>query len=198
MVESCRELGLDFFISQHPRDKGVFPPEYPVYKSDAFKMQQQLQNTSILVSRFSTVIYEAAAMGREVVYYNPHCEPFRIFAQDKTGGISIANNRSELLRAIASTVENLGKNNKNRRNFLLQHCNTLNHDAVNKCSEALRTIVLQGTNKRALPSQKESIKSHFESDNRLIGTPIVRAAIRRKLNAVAAEIERRAHPSASQ
>ena len=32
----------------------------------------------------------------------------------------------------------------------------------------------------------------------LIGTPIVRAAIRRKLNAVAAEIERRAHPSASQ
>ena len=145
VAESCRELGLNFFISQHPRDKGVFPPDYPVFKSDAFKIHLQLEKTSILISRFSTVIYEAAAMGREVIYYNPHREPFRIFAQDQTGGIGIANDRSELVRAIRSTIENLGKNSKNRHKFLTQHCYTLSHDAVVRCAACLQAVAQKDT-----------------------------------------------------
>ena len=140
VAETCKCFGLDFFISQHPRDRGVFPSDYRVIKSDAFKLSRQLEKTSILVSRFSTVIYEAAAMGREVVYYNPHHEPFRIFAQDTTGGIRIANNRTELTKAIQSAVLNPGTNNENRRKFLQQHCDSLNHDAAIKCSEHLQAI----------------------------------------------------------
>lgn len=140
VAETCKELGLDFFISQHPRDFGIFPPEYKLVKSDAFKMQQQLQNTSILISRFSTIIYEALAMGREAIYYNPHHEHFRIFAQDDTGGIRIANDLSQLKSAMETAINNLGQDKENKRKFLLQHCTTLNHDAAIKCADALHAI----------------------------------------------------------
>ena len=147
VAETCKSLGLDFFISQHPRDKGNFLSEYKSVKSDAFKLHQQLEDSSILVSRFSTVIYEAAAMGREVVYYNPHSEPFRIFANDVTGGIWIAHNPSELAQVLRSALHNLGGNNEKRRTFLLQHCGTLEHDAVNKCFEHLQAIASKDLNK---------------------------------------------------
>jgi glycosyltransferase involved in cell wall biosynthesis len=153
VAETCKSLGLDFFISQHPRDKGVFPSEYKAVKSDAFKLHLQLEKTSILVSRFSTVIYEAAAMGREVVYYNPHREPFRIFAYDATGGIRIAHNPSDLAEAIQSAVHNHGGNKEKRREFILQHCGTLEHDAVKKCSECLRAIAAKDANKLSSLSQ---------------------------------------------
>jgi glycosyltransferase involved in cell wall biosynthesis len=153
VAETCKSLGLDFFISQHPRDKGIFPSEYKVVKSDAFKLHQQLQDSSILVSRFSTVIYEAAAMGREVVYYNPHHEPFRIFSYDVTGGIQVVHNPSDLAQAIKSAVYNLGGNNEKRREFILQHCSTLEHDAVKKCSECLQAIAAKDANKLSSLSQ---------------------------------------------
>jgi glycosyltransferase involved in cell wall biosynthesis len=140
VVESCRELGLDFFISQHPRDNKIFPNEYQVIKSDAFKMFHQLRRTSILVSRFSTVIYEAVMMGREVVYYNPHNEHFRIFKEDNTGGILIANNRMQLLSALHGAISNLGKNNEKRSQFLLQHCGNLSHNAGQICKNYLQKI----------------------------------------------------------
>jgi CDP-glycerol glycerophosphotransferase (TagB/SpsB family) len=87
VAETCGKLGLDFFISKHLRDKTIFPDENQVIDSDAFKLKQQLESSSILVSRFSTVIYEAAAMGREVVYYNPHNEHYQLFKEDDTGDI---------------------------------------------------------------------------------------------------------------
>jgi hypothetical protein len=68
-------------------------------------------------------------MGREIVYYNPHNEHFRIFKEDDTGGISIANNRMQLLSAMRGAISNLGKNNEKRNQFLFQHCGTLNHNA---------------------------------------------------------------------
>jgi len=151
-VRACNQLGLDFFISQHPRDNGVFPPEYRVIKSDAFKLRKQLEQSSILISRFSTVIYEALMMGRETVYYNPHGEPFRIFAEDDTGGIWRANNHSELVSSISSAIRNPGKNKANRDKFLEQHCGTLNHDAADRCVENLRRIA-QSTS-RKLPAAK--------------------------------------------
>ncbi|NQT03917.1 MAG: DUF115 domain-containing protein [Planctomycetes bacterium] len=149
-VRACNRLGIDFFVSQHPRDNGVFPPEYRVIKSDAFKLRKQLEQSSILISRFSTVIYEALAMGRETVYYNPHGEPFRIFAQDDTGGIWRANNHSELVSSISSAVKNLGSNKTNRDKFLEQHCGTLNHDATDRCAENLRRIANSTTRQHAV------------------------------------------------
>ncbi|MBW8002732.1 MAG: glycosyltransferase [Planctomycetes bacterium] len=143
-ANACKQLGLDFFISQHPRDNGVFPSEYKVVKSGAFKLRSQLEQSSILIARFSTVIYEALMMGREAVYYNPHNEPFRIFAEDDTGGIGLANDYPQLVSALELAVNNLDSNKANRHKFLKQHCGTLNHDATNRCAEYLRRIA-EGT-----------------------------------------------------
>ncbi|MHC4206509.1 MAG: glycosyltransferase, partial [Planctomycetota bacterium] len=169
VAESCKELGINFFISEHPRDKGVFPAEYRIVESDAFKIKEQLEWTSILVSRFSTVIYEALMMGRETVYYNPHAEPFRIFAHDDTGGIKIANNRSELVAGLESAIADLVRNKKNRREFLRQHCATLNHDAADRCARELRVIAQRhsSTSTSATVSRTEYNRQNVKEDYKI-------------------------------
>ncbi|MGD8458251.1 MAG: hypothetical protein PVF83_17885, partial [Anaerolineales bacterium] len=123
VVEICLECGIEFFVSKHPRDKGVFPAEYNVMDSGAFLVNEQLKRSSILVSRFSTLIYEALCMGRKAIYYNPHNEPFRIFSEDQTGGIFIANDKSSLKQIILDIIADPDQNDENVTNFLRNHCN---------------------------------------------------------------------------
>lgn len=159
VVQACRNLGLDFFISQHPRDQGVFPADYPVIKSDAFKIKAQMGQSSILVSRFSTVIYEMAMMGRESIYFNPHGESFGIFSDDDTGGIVIVNQKDSLINGLKTALKRLGKNEKRRREFLRQHCGELDGGAARRCAEALRQIAAQC---------KQSIDNHHQQDQPII------------------------------
>ncbi len=139
-VEACEALGLPFFISQHPRDSGVFPPHWKVVKSDAYKVKEQLEASSILISRFSTVIYEAMMMGREVVYYNPHQEAFGLFAEDRTCGIVKENTPERLTESLQLALWNLGRNGPCRRAFLLENCTTLSRNAGEKCAAYLEQI----------------------------------------------------------
>jgi len=126
VVDSCKKNDLDFFISQHPRDKGVFPGNWPITHSNAFKIEDQLSKSSIFVSRFSTVIYEAVCMGRYAIYYNPHGEPFKIFNEDKSGGILIARSKDELADYLKYFSKGGKIASKNQRKFLENHCNLNN------------------------------------------------------------------------
>ncbi len=139
-VSACRGLNLDFFISQHPRDRGEFPVDYHAVRSDAFKLKPQIEKSSLILTRFSTIIYEAVIQGRGVVYYNPHKEPFRIFTEDDTGAIEIASSRTDLAEAIKKALEGLDHKKEERDSFILKHCNTVDHDASEKCAEQLRLI----------------------------------------------------------
>jgi hypothetical protein len=140
VIGACREAGRDFFISQHPRDRAEFPNEYTVVRSDASKIQDQLEQTSLVVTRFSTVIYEALMMGRKAIYFNPHGEPFRIFQQDETGAVPVARNQSELLALIRLALTTGDDDWIKRRQFLLSHCATLEGDAAARCAETVRAI----------------------------------------------------------
>ncbi len=139
-VEACRSLGRRFFISQHPRDRGAFPPEYPVRASDASSISAQLAETSVVITRFSTVIYEALMLGVRAIYFNPHGEPFRIFQQDETGAVPIAQDQSELLALLRLALTTRDDDPVKRRQFLLSHCATLNGDAAARCADAIRAI----------------------------------------------------------
>jgi GT2 family glycosyltransferase/glycosyltransferase involved in cell wall biosynthesis/ubiquinone/menaquinone biosynthesis C-methylase UbiE/TolA-binding protein len=155
-VNACRELKLDFFVSRHPRDKGEYPPEYNVIESDAFKMSSQMEKASIILTRFSTIIYEAIIQGRGVVYYNPHNEPFRIFSEDDTGAIEIAESSTGLLSAINSAINGIGKTAKERDAFILKHCNTLNNDAAELCIKNLEEIAKKHYKRAVSDESQES------------------------------------------
>jgi hypothetical protein len=94
-VEACKMNGLDFFISQHPRDSGKFP-SLPVLPSNPKIVHDHLAQSSILITRFSTLVYEAMLMGRKVIYFNPHKETMELFRHDTTGGLEITNSFEEL------------------------------------------------------------------------------------------------------
>lgn len=149
VITACNALHLDFQISQHPRDKGVFSSHYPVIRSNAFSIKEQLEQSSILVTRFSTLIYEACMAGRAVIYYNPYEENPRLLQEDY-GAIFVAKNPKELERSLHDAVLTQDKLVVARQEFLLHHCGTLDHNAAERCVNALNTIVDEHENQLVL------------------------------------------------
>lgn len=138
-VEAIREAGYDYFISQHPRDRGQFP-DLNVKSSGAFVVHDQLRAASILITRFSTLVYEAMLMGRAVIYYNPHGEGMRTFNDDTTGGILIVRSTDELASALRQATAMLVADNGKRRRFINLHCNGADGRAAERCASALAAV----------------------------------------------------------
>lgn len=99
IIKVCKELELDYLISQHPRDLSEWDDEHLV-KSNAYKVAQQIEDCSICVSRFSNIPYEAYARSRKVVYYNIHLEPMPIFVEDQETEIDVVDTELELKQVL--------------------------------------------------------------------------------------------------
>jgi len=139
VVEACRGAGLDFFVSRHPRDRGEYRG-LPVIDSDAFKLHDQIAKSSLLVTRFSQVLYEAVLMGRPVMYYNPHGEDKKTLTEDRSGAILFASNPDELRVALAKAVS-FGEELKSAMvDFLTTHCGPQDGQVVERCIVALSAI----------------------------------------------------------
>lgn len=65
---------VPYSISQHPRDNGDIENYGKIINSSASKIQEQLSNTKLLITRFSSLIHEALFLKIPVIYYNPHKE----------------------------------------------------------------------------------------------------------------------------
>lgn len=110
--------GLDWIISQHPQDRG----DLSAYPLDTRDFESTMQENAILISRFSSCIIEALAMGRPVVYHNPDTEKVEKF-REPLGAYSISFDAPSLARALESELERPGSVEKRRTEFLKEHCN---------------------------------------------------------------------------
>ena len=142
IVDVTNEMRINL-ISKHPRDTGGFKEGIEEVNSNAYKVMEQLSRCSIVITRFSTIIYEAILAGRQVIYYNPHNENFGLLSNDETGTIIYAKNKQELRFAI---IEAINRNANNlyldeRNAFLLQHIGYLDHTATKKCQNEIIKIV---------------------------------------------------------
>lgn len=137
---ACRTLDVEFFISQHPRDSGTFSG-LPVKKSGPEAIHHQLQESTVVVTRFSTIVYEAMLSGRQVVYYNPHKERMRLFNEDQTGGLYKASDFSGLVQAIQLALKPLTVEQQNRFELFLDlHCGVRDGGAARRCASVLSQI----------------------------------------------------------
>ncbi len=121
-VQACNELGLDYVISQHPADKADLS-RFKVSRNSVYDL---LEEGSILISRFSTTILEALAMGRPVVYHNPIGERVPKF-HNPMGAYRKTRSVSELktaLEAELAFVDAGGAVRERAALFLHFHCNT--------------------------------------------------------------------------
>jgi hypothetical protein len=108
-IEACEKLSLRYFISQHPADKSKLDPEWPVYRSKAASVQEQLAKSTILISQRSTLIYEAFCMGRQVVYYD-FPEPYQetnIILDDPFDSIYFVKTENQLEESIKKALEEI-------------------------------------------------------------------------------------------
>ena len=122
-IEGCRLAGLDWIISQHPQDRG----DLSAYPLDTRDFESTMQENAILISRFSSCIIEALAMGRPVVYHNPDTEKVEKF-REPLGAYSISFDAPSLARALESELERPGSVEKRRTEFLKEHCNCYHND----------------------------------------------------------------------
>jgi hypothetical protein len=101
VVDTARSLGLEYVIAQHPRDYGDLS-KYNVLPSGAHRVHEVLGRGGCLVTRFSSLIHEALAIGRPVIYFNPHGESMAYDFEPDGRFLMVADSRETLRRQLAS------------------------------------------------------------------------------------------------
>lgn len=131
VISACEEVKIKYFISQHPRDDGKL--EYPnVIESSASVINEQLLKSSIIISRFSSIPYEALARGREAIYYNPHREPMLTYTGDVYGAVKLASNKSELVNYLSQHKKHMFFDKEKAARYLSRHCGPMDGQAINR------------------------------------------------------------------
>ncbi|HUQ42944.1 MAG TPA: glycosyltransferase family 2 protein [Candidatus Limnocylindria bacterium] len=88
--DACRSADVPLELSLHPSESARFPG-----LAAAEPIRHLMVTDSILVSRFSTVLFEGMARGCSVIYYNPHGEEVPTF-HHPDGAFDIANDPQAL------------------------------------------------------------------------------------------------------
>ncbi|WP_233205226.1 glycosyltransferase [Alkalicaulis satelles] len=142
-VQACIDAGLDYVISQHPADKGDLS-KYNVSHESIYTL---LEEGGILISRFSTTILEALAMGRPAIYHNPIGERVPKFHKS-LGAYIITSDVPSLARALQQELDALDNPKAVRKSaelFLHFHCNTMSeHQPAVLAADAICQIVAIG------------------------------------------------------
>lgn len=94
-IEGCELAGIPYVISVHPAEKARSP--HP--KASAISASRLLRHATVLISRFSTLPYEAMARGVPFVYHNPHDELVPAF-KNPMGAFPLTTGASELTEAL--------------------------------------------------------------------------------------------------
>ncbi len=102
-IEAVLAVGLKPVISQHPADRKL-PAEFAQYRTDR-SMSSLLPVVEAVVTRFSTIPFEAIAYGTPFVYFNPHHEKVPTFATPDPA-FDHVHTSAELTTALKSAIEN--------------------------------------------------------------------------------------------
>jgi len=74
-VAACERLGLPYTVAHHPAERRA----RSVPRGSSIPISRLLLRATTLISRFSTVPFEAMARGVPFVYHNPHGEKVSTF-----------------------------------------------------------------------------------------------------------------------
>lgn len=118
-VQACRRAGYDYVISRHPADQGDFSG----YRVADDSMYDVIRRGSVVVSRFGSAILEGLAMGKPVVYFNPHGERVDKFKQPN-GAFAIAESTDALAAALRDAVDDPQRFLAHADDYLELHCGT--------------------------------------------------------------------------
>jgi hypothetical protein len=117
-IDACNTAGFRPVISRHHADNGreftELETKLPVYDA--------LKRSSVLITRFSSLILESLALNRPVVYYKPQMERVDKFLDPK-GAFQIASTQPELAKSLDFVNNNPAPPNVEASHFLNLHAN---------------------------------------------------------------------------
>ena len=114
--DACDEVGVPWTISRHVAERGLLRPRHV----SSLPIDELLARSSVLISRFSTLVYEALVRGVRLAYHNPHGETVPTFAEPD-GGFDVTRSRSELVAAIRRADAGPIANRERAEPFLRHH-----------------------------------------------------------------------------
>lgn len=96
VIATADSLGFEYRITRHPRDETDITSIEHILPSNAFVVHEHLAGCWAIVSRDSSLPYEAILLDRHAVYYNPFQEPERCLREDDSGFIHKCASPAEL------------------------------------------------------------------------------------------------------
>lgn len=116
VVAVRRRSAHDIVLSRHPADRGRRGRRL----EDRRPVEQLLARAPRMISRFSTLCYEALARGVELTYHNPHGERVATFAEP-AGAFRITKTRAELFDAMGEEATSPDVVRRRAEPFLTGH-----------------------------------------------------------------------------
>ena len=155
VLRVCKRIGVDYVISRHPRDDSEWPGE-PLISSNAFVLKEQLLDCSVCISRFSSVVYEAAAYGRLSIYYNIGLEPMATFQDEIDDYVPCIIDELELEKILMDHINNYPPYIDINRadSYLSRYCCKLDGNAAERIAIKIREISSCSINDNKLPLEK--------------------------------------------
>lgn len=162
IVKACQTVSIEFKISQHPRDLADLTKyKNNLINSSAGTIKSQLIDSSIVITRFSSIIHEALLLGRKVIYYNPHGEEMFYDFQPDGRTLFLATNYNQLVKAInIANYENINLNVLD--SYLKRHVRPSSNMPSTIVSEFIKTNTEYKKSDKGIGTLKV-FGSHFKS-----------------------------------
>ncbi len=115
VVEASEAAGRPWLLSRHPAERGR-----SAHRIVRRPVDDLVAEAGTLVTRFSTVAFDALALGVELVYHNPHGERVPTF-QTEVEGFSVTRSTDELRRQLEAAPRPRAEVRAASSTFLRRH-----------------------------------------------------------------------------
>ncbi len=139
-IQAVLDVGLAPVISQHPADRPL-PAELASYLTSQ-SMSSMLPTCEAVVTRFSTVPFEAIAYGTPFVYFNPHYEKVRTFA-DPDPSFEHVHTSEMLASALRSAIENRANYRSRAEPYFRAQIDMTDTPSAQRAAEAIASVVYE-------------------------------------------------------
>ena len=137
-IRACLDAGLEPVVSQHPADKEL-PVDLGHYRS-MHSMSDLLHTCDVLITRFSTVPFEAMAVGTPFVYFRPIEEKVATFNEPK-GAFEIVQASSALADSLRRAVRLLGSYRLASESFFRDQCDVGKVSSDRRAADVILEVV---------------------------------------------------------
>lgn len=139
-IQAVLDVGLTPVISQHPADRPL-PAELASYLTSQ-SMSSMLPTCEAVVTRFSTVPFEAIAYGTPFVYFNPHFEKVHTFA-DPDPTFEHVHTSETLASALRSSIETRENYRSRAESYFRAQIDMTDTPSAQRAAEAIASVVYE-------------------------------------------------------